>query len=112
MKISRNKGETTMKSESTSVNAIINKADVHFFPELGQNQIELTLLYDRGRALFRTPMNSDSMYRLLNLFGKDSLYDLQGQYCRLYLDDSTSRVDGIANIIHDEFGWMQDNPIA
>ena len=65
-----------------SYNAVIAKADVHFFPELSVSQIELTLRYQMGNALFRVPMNEDSMFGILNLFSKDSIYDLNGRLVR------------------------------
>ncbi len=93
-------------------NAVVAKADVHFFPELSTSQIELTLRYQRGNVLFRVPMNEDSMYRILSLFNKDSIYELNGQYCRMVMDEGTGRVDSIRNIIYDEMGDLQDNPVA
>lgn len=93
-------------------NAVIAKADVHFFPELSSSQIELTLRYQMGNALFRVPMNEDSMYGILKLFRKDSIYDLNGQYCRMSMDETTGQVDSIMNIIYDEMGAIQDNPVA
>ena len=93
-------------------NAVITKADVRFFPELSISQIELTLKYQMGNALFRVPMNEYSMFDILNLFSKDSIYDLNGQYCRMSMDDTTGRVSSIMNIIYDEMGAIQDNPVA
>ena len=93
-------------------NAVITEADVRFFPELSISQIELTLRYQMGNALFRVPMNEDSMFGILNLFRKDSIYDLNGQYCRMSMDENTGRVDSIMNIIYDEMGAIQDNPVA
>ena len=93
-------------------NAVITKADVRFFPELSISQIELTLKYQMGNALFRVPMNEYSMFDILNLFSKDSFYDLNGQYCRMSMDENTGRVDSIMNIIYDEMGAIQDNPVA
>lgn len=95
-----------------NVNAVISKADVHFFPELSINQIELTLNYERGNALFRMPLNNDSMYSILNVFHKDSIAELNGMYCRVLLDESTGRVDSIRNIIYDDMGELQDSPVA
>ena len=93
-------------------NAVITKADVRFFPELSISQIELTLRYQMGDALFRVPMNECSMFDILNLFSKDSIYDLNGQYCRMSMDENSGRVDSIMNIIYDEMGAIQDNPVA
>ena len=93
-------------------NAVITKADVRFFPDLSIRQTELTLRYQMGNALFRVPMNEDSMFGILNLFRKDSIYDLNGQYCRMSMDENTGRVDSIMNIIYDEMGAIQDNPVA
>ena len=93
-------------------NAVITKADVRFFPELSISQIELTLRYQMGDALFRVPMNEYSMFDILNLFSKDSIYDLNGQYCRMSMDENSGRVDSIMNIIYDEMGAIQDNPVA
>ena len=93
-------------------NAVITKADVRFFPELSISQIELTLRYQMGNALFRVPMNEYSMFDILNLFSKDSIYDLNGQYCRMSMDETTGRVSSIMNIIYDEMGVIQDNPVA
>ena len=93
-------------------NAVITKADVRFFPELSISQIELTLRYQMGNALFRVPMNEYSMFDILNLFRKDSIYDLNGQYCRMSMDENTGRVDSIMNIIYDEMGAIQDSPVA
>ena len=95
-----------------SVNAVITKADVHFIPELDTNQIELTMHYDKGNVLFRMPMSNDSMYSIINVFQKDSICDLKGQYCRLLMDEFTGRVDSIRNILYDEWGELQDNPVA
>ena len=95
-----------------NVNAVISKADVHFIPELDANQIELTLKYDRGDTLFRMPLNNDSMYSILNVFHKDSIADLNGMYCRVLMDENTGRVDSVRNILYDDFGELQDNPIA
>ena len=95
-----------------NVNAVISKADVHFFPELDTNQIELTLKYDKGTALLRVPMNNDSMYAILNVFNKSSILDLNGEYCRMFMDERTGRVESIKNIIYDECGELVDNPIA
>ena len=93
-------------------NAVITKADVRFFPELSISQIELTLRYQMGNALFRVPMNEYSMFGILNLFRKDSIYDLNGQYCRMSMDENSGRVDSIMNIIYDEMGAIQDSPVA
>ena len=93
-------------------NAVISKADVRFYPELCANQIELTLQSGRGESLFRIPMDSDSMYEILNTFGKDSVMALQGVYCRAVIDDATCAVRGIRDIVYDSFGEIEDNPIA
>lgn len=94
-----------------TVNAVVSKADVHFYPELSASQIELILSHDGGKSILRVPMDNNSMYDILNVFNKDSIYDLNGQYCRLFLD-STGRVDNIKNILHDECGSIENNPIA
>lgn len=95
-----------------TVNAIVSKSDVHFYPELSASQIELTLSHNKGKAVLRIPMDSDSMYGILNIFNKDSVYDLNGQYCRLCFDNSTGRVNHIKNILHDECGSIVNNPIV
>lgn len=94
------------------VNAVVTKADVRFFPELDKSQIELRLQYDMGNALLRAPMNSKSLYSILNVFGKDSVDELNGQYCRVLMDEQTGRVDSVMNIIYDDLGELQDNPVA
>lgn len=94
------------------VNAVVTKADVRFFPELDKSQIELRLQYDMGNALLRAPMNSASLYSILNVFGKDSVDELNGQYCRVLMDEQTGRVDSVMNIIYDDLGELQDNPVA
>jgi len=94
------------------VNAIITNADVHFFPELDANQIELTLQFNKGNGLLRVPMCNDSMYSIYNLFNKNSIKELNGQYCRVIMDELTGRIDGIKNIIYDDRGELQDNPVA
>ena len=94
------------------MNAVIAKADVRFFPELAASQIELTLHHQMGDSLFRMPMSDTSMYGILNLFRKDSICDLNGQYCRMLIDDSTGRVESIRNIVYDEMGELVDDPIA
>ena len=95
-----------------NINAMITNADVRFFPELDRSQIELTLQYDRAEALLRVPMDSQSMYSIFNLFSKDSVNELKGQYCRMLMDEKTGRVDSIRNIMYDNLGELQDNPVA
>jgi len=95
-----------------SFNAIVAHADVRFFPELSTSQIELTLRYQRGTVLFRAPMSVDSMLKILSIFNKDRIYDLNGQYCRMSLDEETGRIDSIGNIMYDELGELQDNPVV
>ena len=52
------------------------------------------------------------MFDILNLFRRASIYDLNGQYCLMSMDETTGRVDSIMNIIYDEMGAIQDNPVA
>jgi len=95
-----------------SMNAIISKADVHFYPDLSLSQIELTLRLDKGNAVFRAPMDSDSMFKVLNVFNKNSIHDLTGEYCRVLIDEETGRVDCLKNIVFDEFGEFQNDPMV
>ena len=92
------------------VNAMITKADVRFYPDVSTSQLELTLTLDKGTALFRAPMDSDTMFRILSIFNKDSVSELNGQYCRVLFNDDENRIEGIMNIVFDEFGELQNDP--
>lgn len=94
------------------VNAVISNADVRFLPDMPVNQIELKLHYAGGDAMLRIPMDDKSMYSILNVFNKDSVGGLKGEYCRMLMDETTGRVDSIRNILYDDFGEIQDNPIV
>ena len=95
-----------------SVNAIVSKADVHFYPDLSLSQIEITLQFDKGSALLRAPMDADSMFDILNVFNKDNIHDLTGECCRVFMDDETGRIDSIRHIVFDGFGELKDNPLV
>ena len=94
------------------VNGRIGKADVRVYPELMQMQIELLIQMQSGETLFRLPANADEMTRLYQVFQSDSIFDLNGKYCRVGLDDS-GHAQFIQDLIYDyESSVIQDNPIA
>lgn len=94
------------------INAMIVKADVCFFPELSESELNLHMAYDKGTAILHAVMNADTMFKVLSIFGKMRLSELAGQCCRMICDKETGHVYGIRNILSDEFGELQEEPVT
>ena len=94
-----------------NVNAIVTRAEVHFFPDILASQIELTLESEKGKFLFCARIDDDVMCKIVTIFNKDIIGELQGEYCRLFYDEDTGMPSSIRNIVYDSFGELQSNPV-
>lgn len=83
-----------------TINALISKSDINFYPEEMVNKIELKLSVDNGSFILKAPATSDNMLEIYNIFNTLSINELKGKYCRVFMDDN-GNVDYIKNIVFD-----------
>ncbi len=100
------------KMSKSAYNALIVRQNLRLYPDVMQNQIELTVQHQRGQSLLRMPATPESMLELYRIFRADSLEDLHGQFCRIVVDDGTGRIDSMKNIIYDDYGELSDDPVV
>lgn len=93
-------------------NAIVKKADMRFYPEVMQNQIELMLQFERGNVFFRSPATSDRMLGMYRLFNTGSIGEMAGRYCRVCIDENTGIVDSIGDILYENGNKLENDPIV
>lgn len=93
-------------------NAVVKKADMRFYPEVMQNQIELVLQFERGNAFFRSPATSDRMLGMYRMFNTGSIGEMNGKYCRVAIDENTGVVDSIGDILYENENRLENDPIV
>lgn len=93
------------------MNAMVTGANVCFYPEVTEKQIELAIQMERGNALVRMPDDLESWQRIRDVFDASSINELYGHYCRVEMDESTGRIDSVRNILYDGRLEIQDNPV-